>query len=362
MRIERRGTRLVADIIVKTPSGDRIRERANVPKEVTSPSGAKRWAEARALHLAVNGRTVAPAPEAPAFRDFGKRWLREYARAEGLKPSTIDTYDMHLRLHLYPVLGAVRIDAIQEPEIQRVKLHLEGKSAKTRVGILSQLASMLKTAERWGEIDRAPHIDLPRVFQTEMEFYDFDEWERLIEGARKAGPMVLTALLLAGDAGVRRGELVALLQTDCGVDAVTISRNEWKGRVGVPKGGQSRRVPMTARLAAAVAAVRHLRGARLLWQANGKAVKLTTLQSWLEVATKRAGLPESRDIHKLRHTFCSHLALRGVPVMTIKELAGHADLKTTMRYMHLAKGSKEAAIAMLENGAGVEQTKSKGKT
>jgi len=40
-------------------------------------------------------------------------------------------------------------------------------------------------------------------------------------------------------------------------------------------------------------------------------------------------------LHILRHTFCSRLAARGATAMEIKELAGHADLTTTMRYMHL---------------------------
>ena len=40
--------------------------------------------------------------------------------------------------------------------------------------------------------------------------------------------------------------------------------------------------------------------------------------------------------------------MRGVPAKVMQELAGHADLTTTMRYMHLAKGSKEAAIAVLD--------------
>jgi site-specific recombinase XerD len=88
--------------------------------------------------------------------------------------------------------------------------------------------------------------------------------------------------------------------------------------------------------------VRHLRGARLLWQASGKPVKVTTLQSWLETACRRAGLPPSRNLHKLRHTFCSHLAMRGAPARAIQELAGHADLKTTQRYMHLSPAHIEA--------------------
>jgi len=41
-------------------------------------------------------------------------------------------------------------------------------------------------------------------------------------------------------------------------------------------------------------------------------------------------------VHRLRHTFCSHLAMRGAPARAIQELAGHQDLTTTQRYMHLS--------------------------
>jgi integrase len=61
------------------------------------------------------------------------------------------------------------------------------------------------------------------------------------------------------------------------------------------------------------------------------------------------------QIHILRHTFCSHLAMKNVPPRVIQELAGHADLTTTMRYMHLAKGSKEAAIAVLDQPKSTEK-------
>jgi site-specific recombinase XerD len=62
---------------------------------------------------------------------------------------------------------------------------------------------------------------------------------------------------------------------------------------------------------------------------------------------KRAGL---RPIgwHDLRHTFCSHLAMRGASPKAIQELAGHSDLKTTMRYMHLAPSHLREAIHLLE--------------
>jgi integrase len=38
----------------------------------------------------------------------------------------------------------------------------------------------------------------------------------------------------------------------------------------------------------------------------------------------------------LRHTFCSHLAMRGAPRRAIQELAGHRDIATTQRYVHLS--------------------------
>ncbi len=119
-----------------------------------------------------------------------------------------------------------------------------------------------------------------------------------------------------------------------------------------PKGSRSRVVPMTEALKKALTAIRHLRGERVFFQCDGSAVDETTLRSWMERAQRQAGLAVNKgQIHILRHTICSHLAMRGVPAKVIQELAGHADLTTTMRYMHLAKGSKEAAIAVLDGPA-----------
>ena len=59
-------------------------------------------------------------------------------------------------------------------------------------------------------------------------------------------------------------------------------------------------------------------------------------------------MTRSRSVHILRHTFCSHLAMRGAPARAIHELAGHQDLDTTQRCMHLSPAALDAAIRLLE--------------
>ena len=63
-------------------------------------------------------------------------------------------------------------------------------------------------------------------------------------------------------------------------------------------------------------------------------------------AAKRANVKPG--VHILRHTFCSHLAMRGAPARAIQELAGHQALSMTQRYMHLSPAALDAAIRLLD--------------
>ena len=50
----------------------------------------------------------------------------------------------------------------------------------------------------------------------------------------------------------------------------------------------------------------------------------------------------------LRHTFASHLAMAGGSLKAIKELLGHSDIQTTMRYLHLAPSALKETIGLLK--------------
>jgi site-specific recombinase XerD len=53
-------------------------------------------------------------------------------------------------------------------------------------------------------------------------------------------------------------------------------------------------------------------------------------------------------VERLLHSFCPHLAMRGTPSRATQELAGHADLTMTQRYMHLTPAALDAAVRLLE--------------
>jgi integrase len=214
---------------------------------------------------------------------------------------------------------------------------------------------LLKAAVEWKVIDRMPcAIRLLKVSKASMGFYDIEEYGRLRAAAVALSRTTSLIVLLGGDAGLRCGEMIALEWGD--VDLVkrqlTVQRSSWRGHVTAPKGGRVRYVPLTRRLVEALRDHRHLRSPRVLGASDGDGSPLTwdVARDHVQRAVARARITRSgtSGIHRLRHTFCSHLAMRGAPARAIQELAGHQDLGTTQRYMHLSPAALDGAIRLLE--------------
>jgi integrase len=296
-----------------------------------------------------------PPKEVPTLREFASRFVDGHARANRQKPSGIAAKEMIIRVHLVPALGDKRLDAIKSEEVQRLKTRLSTKAAKTVNNVLTVLNVLLKKAVEWEVIERMPcAVTLLPVPKTSMSFYDFEEYERLVTAARSMDASTQLIVLLGGEAGLRCGEMIALewKDVDLGKRQLCVQRSDWNGQVTAPKGGRLRYVPMTQRLAAAVRECRHLKGPRVLCQDDGKPLTRPMVQYKVLRVSRRARLPEE-GVHILRHSFCSHLAMRGAPARAIQELAGHRELSMTQRYMHLSPAALDSAIRLLDQAPGV---------
>lgn len=352
------------DIMIRLDTGERYRERRKAPVELKS--AAMRWGLARERHLLKHGsgpvtstQSKARAGEAlaetekevPTVAGFVSRFMEGHVHANRHSAQTVEGTKKRFRVHILPAFGGLRLDEIGPEHLQRFKADRRHLANCTVNKSLTQLRTMLRVAARWGVIEAVPvRFDMLKEPTTVMEFYDFDEYDQLIAAARDHSSLLLVMVLLGGDAGLRSGEIRGLEWKSINFrqGLLTVEQSEYNGQLTLPKHEKVRTVPMTGRLAKALKEHRHLQGSRVLYQANGEPLSRHSLFRSLERLCKEAGLT-FKSPHKLRHTFCSHLAMRGAPARAIQELAGHANLHTTQRYMHLSPAALERAIRLLEN-------------
>ena len=121
-----------------------------------------------------------------------------------------------------------------------------------------------------------------------------------------------------------------------------------RGKIGTPKSGKPREIPLGDDVRAALKAHRHLRGPLVFCDMSGKMLSDSHDSKALSHACKKAGL---RPVgwHVLRHSFASHLAMEGASMKVIQDLLGHASIVMTMRYAHLAPEVARDAVRLLDS-------------
>ena len=309
----------------------------------------------------------------PIFGDFAAEFMRDEA------PTTSGYSEMKskrclLDCHLLPRFGDFRLDEIKVRGIKQLIGHMQAlpRAPKTINNALTLLKTILRYAVEVEVLETIPKIKLLTVPPQDFDFLDFDELLVLLDAVKRDLPLYV-AVLLAVDAGLRAGEVAGVQWQDVNfqLGRLKVVRQLQDGRELPPKWGSVRVVPLTQRLTAALKAHRSLNGPWVLQ--TGKTVRgRTSLEPWSKETLRWRGvriyrlasLPKpGKPWHCLRHTFCSHLAMRGVPARSIQELAGHKSLTTTMRYMHLTPQALENAISKLEEpapwGPGSEGEKAK---
>ncbi len=326
----------------------------------TPPLNTKQAAEA-AEREHINRLLSPPAAtpekkEVPTFEKFvDEVWWPTYPSSVNNRPSTCEAKEIHLRLHLKPTLGPLPLDKIRGEVVNRLmaKLKVESKlGPKSIKNVMGTLRRVLASAVEWDYLAALPPLPRIKVAQPEWDFLTPEEAAKVLEVARARSEEVHASLLFALHTGARAGEQIALEWGD--VDfrnrLVVFRRSFTRGCVGPTKSGKERRVPLTASLEVALKAIRHLRSPRVFCNADSSALRIGQLHERLWGACRRAGLREIRW-HDLRHTFASHLAMRGVPIPQIQQWMGHATITMTMRYAHLAPGSGSDLIRALDASA-----------
>ncbi len=227
--------------------------------------------------------------------------------------------------------------------------------------------SALRTLAAALDDDGVDRVRGARVARGEPRALSAEEYARLLrmpDRRTRQGKRDLALLHLLGTAGLRRAEVCAVLLDD--VDerhrsgdgrlrkAIPHSTSWWV-TVTYGKRGRRRAVPLEHQALDAITAWVKARPIcaheqlLLSLPRTGRDPAPLTVRDLTRIVTrhaKAAGLPEDRrSPHVLRHTFCTHLAENETSVEVIRELAGHADIRTTTIYTDVSPDRLEQAIA-----------------
>lgn len=281
--------------------------------------------------------------------DAAAEWLRWAEHDRACKPSTLTDY-RHTANKIVRDLGGYRLEDVTPELLERWKTTLEA-SNRTIAKYLVILHGIFRRAMKvWG-LPRNPAADVERPrfrVSDDIDAFSPEEVHALVRAASSEQDASL--YLTAAFTGLRLGELLALQwgDVDFAGDAIRVRRSyNVHGGVGTPKSGKVRSVPMVADVARALARLSEREtftgGDNLVFAGDvGGFQDATALRERYRTALRRAELRQLR-FHDLRHTFGT-LAVRRAEVPAVQAWMGHADIQTTMRYVHHRDRGNEARL------------------
>lgn len=156
-------------------------------------------------------------------------------------------------------------------------------------------------------------------------------------------------LTLIYSAGLRSQEAINLKISDIDFERKTIHIRQSKYK-------KDRIVPLSIFMAKGILsylAAEHPH----VWLFNGKEpggqYSVKGLSWVMREALKKTSITKDVSLHSLRHSYATHLLEEGVNIVTIKELLGHADISTTMIYLHVAQCPVTSAHSPLDTLYGI---------
>lgn len=220
-------------------------------KQFPRKKDAEAWSAQAAWHVSQGTHT--PDSTSITFKVAADQWV-ERGRREGLEPTTIAAYDQHVRLHLVPLCGEMKLSQMTTPMVEGYRDKLVDKLSRAMaIRVLRSLTAIIAEAQRRGQVAHnvAQAVKVKRASRqrTKTRIPTKETLKAILKAAqvssdRQAAPLAMLAIF----AGLRASELRGLSwrQLDLKAGAVTIDqRADAKSTIGAPKSQASRRtVPL----------------------------------------------------------------------------------------------------------------------
>ena len=206
---------------------------------------------------------------------------------------------------------------------------------------LACLSHLFSKAVEWEMMEESPFRKMRRLFFKEnnqrTRFLTEEEIKSLLavdyEGCPKyLKPIIATAIYT----GLRKGEILNLKWKAVDLERGLIYVRENKQNHLQVKMVNDDLIDLFMKLP--------VKGEYLFHDEEGK--PLRDVKRSFQTALRRAGIEDFR-FHDLRHTSCSYLTMRGAPIQSVQDHAGHSSIKMIMRYSHLSPAFQKGSVQLL---------------
>jgi integrase len=297
------------------------------------------------------GRTPGRGDHSVTFAYAASAWLHCVEHERDRAPSTIRDYRNTVTRHLVPRFADTPLAQITVDDLDRLRSDLLGKlSPRTAQKVMVLCHGIFGLAERRGWVGANPVSAVERItVKRRPEFAVLTPVEVQALARATTTDQDAALILTAAFTGLRLGELRGLRwrDVDFSNELVHVRRSHYGAAntmEGPPKSGQSRSVPLIDLAARALDGLSRRDGHtqpddRVFCTPTGDVLDDGQIRTAFYAAFNHAGIGRDRGtgkafvFHDLRHTFGT-LAVQAFPLSDVQAYMGHADIATTMIYVH----------------------------